>query len=38
MDKQEINDDPMMVGCMIFSTPFFLLTGWIILAVIFNWK
>jgi hypothetical protein len=37
MQDEEYND-PMMFGCMLFAGPFFILVGWIVLAVIFNWR
>ncbi len=31
-------DDVMMLGCLLFAGPFFILVGMITLAVIFNWR
>ena len=36
--EQEVNGDPMMLGCFLFASPFALLVAWIMLAVIFDWR
>jgi len=36
--EQEVNGDPMLLGCFLFAGPFALMVAWMILAVVFDWR